>query len=355
MCSGGINEMIPMLEFRHVTRDFSRFGIGERSGSRSFRAVEDFTLGIEPGTVVGLVGESGSGKTTLARLALGLIRPTSGEVLFEGRSVAAMSHRERLEFRHAAQMIFQNPYAAFNPRRRIGDSLGVGLDVHRIAQGRSVRRAYLAELLEKVGMRIEALDRFPHEFSGGQRQRLVIARALSVKPRLVVADEPVSALDVSIQAQVLNLLTRLQEDEGFTLLLISHDLRIVHHLSSRVVVMYTGRMVEQGAKAGLFNTPLHPYTKSLLDAIPTPRRAHADVSAVTTTSWEQAASPGACPYMSRCGYARDECLANPPLVEHQPAHWAACWRSDEIALNPLIYAEHVRVERRGVDERGRGQ
>jgi oligopeptide/dipeptide ABC transporter ATP-binding protein len=324
--------MTPILEFRQVTQDFSRFGIGKRSGSSSFRAVEDVTLAIAPGTVVGLVGESGSGKTTLARLAVGLIRPTSGEVLFEGRSLAAMSRKEHFEFRSAAQMVFQNPYAAFNPRRRIGASLSVGLDVHRIAEGRTARRAYLAELLEQVGMRVDALDRFPHEFSGGQRQRLVIARALSVKPRLVVADEPVSALDVSIQAQVLNLLRQLQEEAGFTLLLISHDLRIVHHLSSRVVVMYTGRVVEEGATPELFKVPLHPYTKSLLDAIPTVRRAHQDASSASKTTWEQVAPPGACPYMPRCGYARDECRSNPPLLEHQPSHEAACWRSDEIAL-----------------------
>ena len=259
---------MPLLEVRHLSKEFSRrkglFGKGT-----AVRAVDDVSFVIERGETFGLVGESGSGKTTTGRCILRLIEPTSGEVLFDGKDVLALSRGDLRRARRDMQIVFQDPYSSLNPRMRVEDIVEEPLIIHALGT-REERRERVKQLFALVGLNPDHLRRYPHEFSGGQRQRIGLARALALNPSLIIADEPVSALDVSVQAQVVNLLMELQERLKLTYLFIAHDLRLVEHICSRVAVMYLGRIVEMGETAKLFAAPQHPYTRALLSAIPVP-------------------------------------------------------------------------------------
>jgi ABC-type oligopeptide transport system ATPase subunit len=252
-----------LLEVRHLVKEF-----------RGIRAVDDVTFSIAPGETFGLVGESGSGKTTTGRCILRLIEPTSGEVAFDGEDVLRFSRGRLRQARRRMQIVFQDPYSSLNPRMHVGDIVEEPLVIHRIGT-RAERRDRVAELFTLVGLDPGHISRYPHQFSGGQRQRIGLARALALNPSLVIADEPVSALDVSVQAQVVNLLMELQERLHLTYLFIAHDLRLVRHICNRVAVMYRGRIVEMGLTESLFDTPAHPYTQALLSAIPVPDPAAA--------------------------------------------------------------------------------
>ena len=256
-----------LVSARGLVRTFHTGGGVFSSGKGEVRAVDGVDLEIRPGETLGIVGESGSGKSTLGRLLLRLLEPTSGTVLFAGRDLSKLSRSELRTLRRQMQIIFQDPYASLNPRMRVGRIIGEGLEVHGLARGRELRRRVL-ELMDRVGLSTDAFDRYPHEFSGGQRQRIGIARALAVGPRFIVADEPVSALDVSIQAQILNLLTEIQRDMRLTFAFISHDLRVVEHMSHRVAVMYRGKIVELADADEIYRSPKHPYTQQLLASVP---------------------------------------------------------------------------------------
>jgi peptide/nickel transport system ATP-binding protein len=316
-----------LIEVRHLSKQFVASALWSLAGVSVTRAVDDVSLTVPEGTVMGLVGESGSGKTTLGRMLVRLVEPTSGQVLFDGRDITTLGRQELLEYRRQAQIIFQNPYSSLNPRRSVADSLGVGYDVFGLARGRE-RRDQLTALLARVGLGPEVLDRYPHQFSGGQRQRLVIARALTVEPRFIVADEPVSALDVSIQAQILNLLRTLQEDFRFTMLLISHDLRSIYHMSDNIGVMYLGRLVELAPKRRLYEQPLHPYTRALIASAPSlePSRL-TSAGPIKGDLLDQPPPAGGCVFYPRCPLAVDDCRTNVPMLEEKESgHAVACWR-----------------------------
>jgi ABC-type oligopeptide transport system ATPase subunit len=257
---------MPLLEVRHLVKEFSRKK-GLFGKASSVRAVDDVSFAIERGETFGLVGESGSGKTTTGRCILRLVEPTSGEVLFDGRDVLALSRGDLRRARRDMQIVFQDPFSSLNPRMRVAEIVEEPLIIHKLGS-KEERRARVKELFDLVGLNPDHLRRYPHEFSGGQRQRIGLARALALNPSLIIADEPVSALDVSVQAQVVNLLMDLQQRLQLTYLFIAHDLRLVEHICSRVAVMYLGRIVEMGETAALFAAPRHPYTKALLSAIP---------------------------------------------------------------------------------------
>jgi ABC-type oligopeptide transport system ATPase subunit len=257
----------PLVSARGLKRYFGIGGGVFASSKSEVRAVDGVDLDIRCGETLGIVGESGSGKSTLGRLLLRLLEPTEGEVRFDGRDLSVLSSGELRAQRRQMQLIFQDPYASLNPRMRVGRIIGEGLEVHGIARGAELRRRVL-ELMDRVGLSPDSYNRYPHEFSGGQRQRVGIARALAVEPRFIVADEPVSALDVSIQAQILNLLTEIQRDTKITFAFISHDLRVVEHMSHRVAVMHRGKIVEVAEAEEIYRAPKHPYTQELLRAVP---------------------------------------------------------------------------------------
>ena len=319
--------MSKLVEVKGLTRHFLPSRLWLLAGAKITKAVEDVSFSIDEGTVLGLVGESGCGKTTTGRLILRLIEPTRGEIYFNGVEVTQLGRRELVEYRRQAQIIFQNPFSSFNPRRTIESSLSVGMEVYGLARGKE-KRERLAALLGRVGLSPDMLDRYPHEFSGGQRQRLGIARALSVEPKFIVADEPVSALDVSIQAQVLNLLRELQEELKFTMLFISHDLRTIYHMSDRIAVMYLGRLVEIAPKHSLYQNPLHPYTRALIAAAPSLEPGQALNSQIMKGEvWDKPPPPHGCVFYHRCPLAVPDCeRAVPELEEKDVEHKAACWR-----------------------------
>jgi oligopeptide/dipeptide ABC transporter ATP-binding protein len=320
----------PLLQVRDLRKWFPiRRGLFTRVVGH-VRAVDGVSFDLQAGETLGLVGESGCGKTTTGRCLLRLIEPTSGTVRFAGRDVTRLGAGELRALRREMQIVFQDPYSSLNPRLTIGSMLGEPLAIHGLARGQAARDR-VAELLTLVGMSPDHARRYPHEFSGGQRQRLGIARALAVKPKLLVLDEPVSALDVSIQAQIVNLLRDLQRELSLTYLFVAHDLSVVEHISTRVAVMYLGRIVELAPRDVLYRDPRHPYTRSLLSAIPVPdpdRRAQRIVLKGDVPS--PAKPPSGCRFHPRCPLTVElgqlaRCAADdPPLREIAPGHWAAC-------------------------------
>jgi len=289
------------------------------------KAVDGVSIGIAPGETLGLVGESGSGKSTLGRLILRLLEPTRGRIVFDGRELSKLGRGELRQLRRQMQIVFQDPYASLNPRMRIGAIVGEGIVIHKLARGRE-KQERLVELLKMVGLEADALSRYPHEFSGGQRQRIGIARALAVNPRFLVLDEPVSALDVSIQAQIINLLQDLQEQLKLTYLFIAHDLRVVEHISQRVAIMYLGKIVELGTSEQIYSNPRHPYTRALLSAIPSidPSAKQERIRLPGELPSPVDPPPG-CNFHPRCPYVKDICRTVTPLLETGAGgHAVAC-------------------------------
>ncbi|MEW6636259.1 MAG: ABC transporter ATP-binding protein [Actinomycetota bacterium] len=312
-----------LLQVRDLKKHF-RVG-----GGATLKAVDGISLEIKRGETFGLVGESGCGKSTAGRTMVRLYEPSGGEVLLEGKNVHAASGEEGRRLNRKMQMIFQDPQASLNPRMVVGDIVAEGIDIHRLASSKKERLDRVHELLETVGLSKEHASRYPHEFSGGQRQRIGIARALAVDPEFIVADEPVSALDVSIQAQVINLMRRLQEERGLTYLFISHDLSVVKYISDRVGVMYLGVLVEVAPSEELYSNPVHPYTQALLSAVPVPDpdAEHERERIVLEGDVPSPVDPpSGCRFRTRCPYATEACAHEDPVWrEVGPEHWvAAC-------------------------------
>jgi oligopeptide/dipeptide ABC transporter ATP-binding protein len=316
------NQKAELLRVRGLVKHFPI-----EDSDEVLRAVDGVFFDIVKGETLGLVGESGCGKSTTGRCLLRLIEPTKGEIIFDGHDVTSLSKRELRELRREMQIVFQDPYASLNPRMKVADIVAEPLVIHEIGMKRQ-RRERVAELLARVGLDPDYANRYPHEFSGGQRQRIGVARALALNPKLIVADEPVSALDVSVQAQVVNLLQDLQAEFGLTYLFISHGLAVVEHISTRVAVMYLGRIVEIASAADLYAQPLHPYTQALLSAIPIPdpkaKRERIILKGDVPTARNP---PSGCRFRTRCPIAIDECARiDPELREVFPGHSVACIR-----------------------------
>jgi oligopeptide transport system ATP-binding protein len=314
-----------LLEIRNLKKHFP---VGEGLFSRgkgAVKAVDGVNLTIEEGETLGLVGESGCGKSTLGRAILRLIEPTGGEINFLGKNLLSLSQRELRDTRREMQIIFQDPYASLNPRMRVGDIVGEGLEIHKLAKGKA-KRDRVMELLHQVGLRNDHFDRYPHEFSGGQRQRIGIARALAVNPKFIVCDEPVSSLDVSIQAQIINLLQELQEKMHLTYLFISHDLRVVEHISHRVAIMYLGKIVEIAKSDTVYRDAQHPYTRALLSAVPIPDMSKKKERVVLEGDVPSPVNPpSGCTFHPRCSYREARCSqSEPPLEFSADGHGVSC-------------------------------
>ncbi|WIV11893.1 oligopeptide/dipeptide ABC transporter ATP-binding protein [Proteiniborus sp. MB09-C3] len=316
-----MDERKTLIEVRDLKKHFN---VGR---GLTLKAVDGISFSIKEGETLGLVGESGCGKSTAGRTIVGLYDITGGEIIFDGMDVGRLSRLEKKHFTRSAQMIFQDPYASLNPRMTVTDIIGEGIDIHGLYKGQD-RQKRIYNLLELVGLRREHANRYPHEFSGGQRQRIGIARALAVEPKFIVCDEPISALDVSIQAQVVNLLEDLQNEFGLTYLFIAHDLSMVKHISDRIAVMYLGAIVELAASNELYEKPLHPYTQALLSAVPIPdpdvERGRTRIMLEGDVPSPINPSPG-CKFQGRCRMVQDICRKSAPeLKEAYPEHFVAC-------------------------------
>jgi oligopeptide/dipeptide ABC transporter ATP-binding protein len=315
---------VALLDIRDLTKHFpvraSLFG----GGRETVKAVDGVTLSVEAGETLGLVGESGCGKSTLARCIIRLVEPSSGAIVFDGRDITRLDFSEMRMLRRRMQMIFQDPYASLNPRMRIGEIIGEGLEIHGLARGRELRER-VVQLLHRVGLREEHFERYPHEFSGGQRQRIGVARALAVNATFIVADEAVSALDVSIQAQILNLLQDLQEEFALTYFFISHDLRVVEHVSTRVAVMYLGKLVEIAPAEELYTRAQHPYTRALLSAAPVADPSRKSERMILQGDVPSPINPpSGCRFHPRCPFATRTCREVEPALIHEGGHGVAC-------------------------------
>jgi oligopeptide transport system ATP-binding protein len=320
--------MSTLLEVDDLEVQFGRPG-----APGTVRAVDGVSFKVEKGRTLGLVGESGCGKSTTGYAILQLVRATGGRVLFEGTDLRQLGRRELRRMRRKLQIIFQDAHASLNPRLPIGDLVGEALDIHGLVRGRAARATRVRELLDMVGLSGQLIERYPHELSGGQAQRVAICRALAVEPELIICDEPVSALDVSIQAQIVNLLQDLQEKLGLTYIFISHDLSVVRHISDQVAVMYLGKIVEMAGKEQIYAAPAHPYTKSLMSAVPVPDpdiEAQRQRIILKGDLPNPADPPSGCRFRTRCPIAIDECAAiDPPQYPLGAGHWAKCIRLKE--------------------------
>ena len=323
-------EQKPLVEVKNL-KEYFYINTGVLT-SKPLKAVDDVSFAIRKGETLGLVGESGCGKTTVGRTLLHLYKPTAGEIFFDGKKIE--TKKDILEYRRKSAMVFQDPYSSLNPRMTVSDIIAEPLDVHKMYSNKAERQERILDLMAKVGLNSEHANRYAHEFSGGQRQRIGIARALSMNPEFVVCDEPVSALDVSIQAQVINMFDDLQEQMNLTYLFIAHDLLVVRHISDRIAVMYLGKMVELADAKEIYDHPLHPYTKSLMSAVPLPdpQKARENKRIVLTGDIPSPLNaPSGCPFRTRCPYATDACAeAMPEFKEETTGHFVACHHLDKI-------------------------
>ena len=321
--------MEKLLEIKNLKKHF--IIKGEKAGQNRLRAVDDVSFDVFKGETLGLVGESGSGKTTAGRTLLRLYEPTAGTIIYDGKDITKMPIQP---YRRKMQYIFQDPYASLNPRMTVGDIVGEPIDIHNLASNKAERRERINSLLEQVGLNSEQATRYPHEFSGGQRQRIGIARALAVEPEFIVCDEPVSALDVSIQAQIINMLEKLQQDMGLTYLFIAHDLAVVKHISQRIGVMYLGKIVELTETRELHARPMHPYTRALLSAIPAfdPQVNRSKKRIILEGEIPNPLTPPkGCVFSTRCPYAKEICREQTPVLkEMSSGHQVACHFAGEI-------------------------
>ena len=313
-----------LVEIRHL-KEYFNVNVGFFR-SKPLKAVDDVSFSIKKGETLGLVGESGCGKTTVGRTILNLYKPTSGEIIYDGKPIKTKNDIK--EFRKKATMVFQDPYSSLNPRMTVSDIIAEPLDIHKMYPSKEARRERILELMGYVGLNSEHASRYSHEFSGGQRQRIGIARALAIDPEFIVCDEPVSALDVSIQAQVINMFDELQEKLGLTYLFIAHDLLVVRHISDRIAVMYLGKMVELADAKEIYDHPQHPYSKSLLSAVPVPDPKTARSNKRIVLSGDIPSplnAPSGCPFRTRCAHATKKCAESmPELKEISSGHFAAC-------------------------------
>lgn len=335
----------PLLQVKNLKQHFPiRGGVLGRVKAH-VRAVDGISFDVYPGETVSIVGESGCGKSTTGRAILRLIEPTEGSVIFDGEDIAQLSKSELRQRRRLMQIVFQDPFASFNPRQTIHDLLDEAMSIQTTIP-RSERRSRIEELLEMVGLQPEYIDRYPHEFSGGQRQRIAIARALSVDPKLIVCDEAVSALDVSVQAQVINLLKRLQRELGLTYIFVAHDLGVVRHISDRIIVMYLGKIVEMGETSAIFERPQHPYTRALLSAIPVPdpKKRYRPLP-IPGDVPSPVDPPTGCPFHTRCPFVMERCLTEPPpLYRLDDRQQSACHLVEDGAVDFESVPTHERRE-----------
>ena len=319
-----------LVEVKHL-KEYFDISTGMFS-SKPLKAVDDVSFAIRKGETLGLVGESGCGKTTVGRTLLHLYKPTAGEIWFDGKQI--VTKKDIMEYRKKTAMVFQDPYSSLNPRMTVSDIIGEPLDVHKMYADKKERMDKIFAMMAKVGLNSEHASRYAHEFSGGQRQRIGIARSLVTNPEFVVCDEPVSALDVSIQAQVINMFDELQQEMNLTYLFIAHDLLVVRHISDRIAVMYLGKLVELADAKEIYDHPLHPYSKSLMSAVPVPDPKVARANQRVVLSGDIPSplnAPSGCPFRTRCPYACDACAETmPELKELAPGHFVACHRAEEI-------------------------